>query len=122
MGLSSFYDTFTGPIFTFIHFKTFTELVKKLKEIYPKQYKAREKAEEASGVFDLPLPPTPPKLVNPFSLSEDENAFGSSGGIVMQMPTGQFVVMPLTPTTGIDLKFFVMNEICLKKSLMIEDA
>ena len=106
---------FTEPNFTLINFETFTELVKKLKEIYPKQYKAREKAEEASGVFDLPLPPTPPKLVNPFSLSEDENAFGSSGGIVMQMPTGQFVVMPLTPTTGIDSKFFVMNEICCEK-------
>ena len=60
----------------------------------------------------MPLPPTPPKMVNPFSLSGDENEFGTSGGIVMQMPTGQFVVMPLTPTTGIMLKFFIMNEIC----------
>ena len=57
----------------------------------------------------MPLPPTPPKMVNPFSLSGDENEFGTSGGIVMQMPTGQFVVMPLTPTTGIDLNYFIMN-------------
>ena len=87
---------------TYFPFDDFsTDLVKQIKAIYPKQYKAREQTEEASGVFDLPLPPTPPKIVNPFSLSGDENEFGTSGGIVMQMPTGQFVVMPLTPTTGI---------------------
>ena len=66
--------------------------------IYPTQYKERERTEESSGVYDLPLPPTPPKSVNPFESMDNE--FGTSGGIVMQMPSGEFIMMPLIPNTG----------------------
>ena len=33
-------------------------------------------------------------------------------GEEIELESGQFVVMPLTPTTGIDLNYFIMNKIC----------
>ena len=75
--------------------------MEQIKQIYPKQHKERETTEKKSGVYDLPLPPTPPKSVNPFLSMQDDEIGASGGGIVMQMPTGQMVVMPLLPSTGI---------------------
>ena len=75
--------------------------MEQIKQIYPNQHKEREKTEKKSGVYDLPLPPTPPKCVNPFLSMQDDEIGASGGGIVMQMPTGQMVVMPLLPSTGI---------------------
>ena len=75
--------------------------MEQIKQIYPKQHKERETTEKKSGVYDLPLPPTPPKCVNPFSSMQDDEIGASGGGIIMQMPTGQMVVMPLLPSTGI---------------------
>ena len=78
------------------------DLVEQIVTIYPGQYKERENTEKASGVFDLPLPPTPPKCVNSFSidqLNDMEDGLGTA--VVMQMPSGQFVVMPMNdPSTG----------------------
>ena len=74
--------------------------MEQIKQIYPKQHKARETMEKKSGVYDLPLPPTPPKCVNPFLSMQEDEIGATGGGIVMQMPTGQMVVMPLLPSTG----------------------
>ena len=76
----------------------FLELAAQVLEIYPRQYEEREELERKSGVYDLPLPPSPPKTIDPFwSVGED---FGSLGGIVIQAATGELLMLPMIPSTG----------------------
>ena len=81
-----------------LHNLRLSELVTTLKSTYPKQYEEREDAEHKSGVYNLPLPPTPPKVLDGFNAISD--AFGDGGGIIMQMPMGQFVMIPMLPSPG----------------------
>ena len=95
--------------------------MEQIKQIYPNQHKEREKTEKKSGVYDLPLPPTPPKCVNPFLSMQDDEIGASGGGIVMQMPTGQMVVMPLLPSTGI-CKYIEISSRCYSYALFISNS
>ena len=63
--------------------------------MHPKKYREREKVEHSSGVYELHLTPTPPKQ----PLSPFEDGLEHGGAIVMQMPSGTSIVIPMPPSS-----------------------